>query len=189
MSERERPVCPDGGACHHECKPRQCFRVHSCGPLSGVYKDDEWPKHVAEAFSGDSGDSGDSEPVPCEGGDGDRTPVARSVQIGGYECVRSIDDYDCSVFAVDVYAATWERVLESDDAARELYAALTNTRWFNDAHGLEEWFTFRAAGDLVASVRKAGNYLDWYGGDVGFVAPWVATAMAEAGWRWEAVPA
>ena len=39
--------CPDGGACHHECA-RGCFRVHSCGPLSNVYVNDEWPKELRE---------------------------------------------------------------------------------------------------------------------------------------------
>lgn len=39
-------VCPDGGACHHECAPVSCFRVSSCGPLSGVYPGDRWPASV-----------------------------------------------------------------------------------------------------------------------------------------------
>lgn len=39
-------VCPDGGACHHECAPVSCFRVGSCGPLSGVYPGDRWPASV-----------------------------------------------------------------------------------------------------------------------------------------------
>jgi hypothetical protein len=37
--------CPDGGTCHHWCG-RKCFRVQTCGPLSGVYPDDEWPAEV-----------------------------------------------------------------------------------------------------------------------------------------------
>ena len=43
--EPERPTCPDGGACHHGCR-LDCFRVHGCGPLSGVFPDDKWPAHV-----------------------------------------------------------------------------------------------------------------------------------------------
>jgi hypothetical protein len=39
----ERPVCPDGGTCHHACPGRSCFRVNNCAPLSGVYVNDEWP--------------------------------------------------------------------------------------------------------------------------------------------------
>lgn len=43
--------CPDGGACHHKCdsvgglgQPAgYCYRVECCGPLSGVFPNDEWP--------------------------------------------------------------------------------------------------------------------------------------------------
>lgn len=39
--------CPDGGTCHHQCGipafHGRCFRVESCGPLSGVYPNDDWP--------------------------------------------------------------------------------------------------------------------------------------------------
>ena len=38
--------CPDYGACHHDCGDGPCFRVQYCGPLSGVYPDDEWPVDV-----------------------------------------------------------------------------------------------------------------------------------------------
>jgi hypothetical protein len=43
MTER----CPDGGACHHECSYLECFRVRSCGPLSGVFPQDQWPLEVS----------------------------------------------------------------------------------------------------------------------------------------------
>lgn len=45
------PFCPDGGICHHECKGRDCFRVRCCGPLSDVYKDDEWPEALLCHFN------------------------------------------------------------------------------------------------------------------------------------------
>ncbi len=40
--------CPDGGYCHHGCS-RACFRVLTCGPLSGVWDEDKWPSWIAEA--------------------------------------------------------------------------------------------------------------------------------------------
>jgi hypothetical protein len=43
--------CPDGGKCHHECKGGYCWRVKTCGPLSGVYPNDEWPPSVKKAHS------------------------------------------------------------------------------------------------------------------------------------------
>lgn len=43
-----RDACPDGGTCHHECtlihgKGKPCFRVLTCGPLSGTFAGDTWP--------------------------------------------------------------------------------------------------------------------------------------------------
>lgn len=43
--------CPDGGTCHHECGTGGCFRVGSCGPLSGIYLGDTWPESVRQAES------------------------------------------------------------------------------------------------------------------------------------------
>jgi hypothetical protein len=50
MDERK---CPDGGACHHQCGPRNesCFRVAFAEPLSGVYPDDRWPDTVRDIES------------------------------------------------------------------------------------------------------------------------------------------
>lgn len=44
--------CPDGGRCHHLCGRTECFRVRTCGPLSGTYPDDEWPDVIVRAFGG-----------------------------------------------------------------------------------------------------------------------------------------
>lgn len=41
--------CPDDGTCHHYGCHDGCFRVRTCGPLSGVYPDDEWPDEVLVA--------------------------------------------------------------------------------------------------------------------------------------------
>lgn len=42
--------CPDDGRCHHACPPGACFRVHSAGPLSGVFPGDVWPASVRETW-------------------------------------------------------------------------------------------------------------------------------------------
>lgn len=54
--------CPDTGTCHHGCwgqrresegvvdvRTRPCFRVLSCGPLSGVFPGGAWPEAVVVA--------------------------------------------------------------------------------------------------------------------------------------------
>lgn len=43
MSEPER--CPDGGTCHHLCA-EACFRVLTCGPLSGSFPGNTWPEEM-----------------------------------------------------------------------------------------------------------------------------------------------
>lgn len=40
--------CPDQGRCHHECGTGACFRVGSCGPLSGVFPDNRWPAEIVD---------------------------------------------------------------------------------------------------------------------------------------------
>ena len=39
----EQMTCPDSGVCHHNCEER-CWRRSHCGPLSNVFKNDEWPE-------------------------------------------------------------------------------------------------------------------------------------------------
>lgn len=49
--KQARPVCPDGGTCHHSCASGSlpdCFRVSCCAPLSGVYINDRWPEFTAQ---------------------------------------------------------------------------------------------------------------------------------------------
>lgn len=46
MSNSYKKQCPDGAVCNHDCESR-CFRVDNCGPLSGVYPDDEWPSEMS----------------------------------------------------------------------------------------------------------------------------------------------
>jgi hypothetical protein len=48
--------CPDGGTCHHRCADGGCFRVETCGPLSGVYPGDRWPEAVVAAHTSDAFD-------------------------------------------------------------------------------------------------------------------------------------
>jgi hypothetical protein len=49
----EPQVCPDGGRCHHQCaelNSGRCWRVVTCGPLSGVYPGDQWPSDVVARY-------------------------------------------------------------------------------------------------------------------------------------------
>lgn len=39
--------CPDDGACHHDCRRGECWRVHNAAPLSGFGED--WPPEIVRA--------------------------------------------------------------------------------------------------------------------------------------------
>lgn len=41
--------CPDRGACGHYCADGPCWRVSTCGPLSGVYPGNLWPDRILTA--------------------------------------------------------------------------------------------------------------------------------------------
>lgn len=42
-------LCPDGGACHHECATNCCFRVATCEPLSASGWTD-WPQTIRRLY-------------------------------------------------------------------------------------------------------------------------------------------
>lgn len=44
--------CPDGGVCHHECAVAACFRVRYCGPLSGIFPENQWPEETTGQYGG-----------------------------------------------------------------------------------------------------------------------------------------
>lgn len=44
-SIKPMPLCPDQGTCHHGCR-ESCWRVANCGPLSGVFPNNEWPSDL-----------------------------------------------------------------------------------------------------------------------------------------------
>jgi hypothetical protein len=58
--------CPDDGACHHECRPGECWRVHNACPLSGY--GEAWPREVVMA----SCERRLPEPSSSDQGEGDK---------------------------------------------------------------------------------------------------------------------
>jgi hypothetical protein len=89
----------------------------------------------------------------------------------------------------DLFESAVARALDlSDDSiAREVWSALANVDWRHE-NGDEAGYSFRAAGDLIASIRGHGTYLDWYCcGPYAWVSDRVSEAMAKEGWSWEAL--
>ena len=81
------------------------------------------------------------------------------------------------------------RVEESK--AQSFWGALANVNWFGP-NGEEVAYSFRAAGDLLAAIRRDQGrltYMNYYcSSEVGCVPDWIGQPMADAGWRHEAWP-
>lgn len=67
----------------------------------------------------------------------------------------------------------------------DLWCALANVDWAHPTHG-DVGYSFRAAGDLIAALRREGMYMDWYcNGPSGHVAEHIEDALAAEGWTYE----
>lgn len=63
-----------------------------------------------------------------------------------------------------------------------LYGSITNQDWRHE-NGDEAGYSFRAAGDLIASIIGDGDYMDWYcSAPEGVVDPEVAELLKAQGW-------
>lgn len=80
-----------------------------------------------------------------------------------------------------------DRVFTSETHASELWGALSNVTW-KHVEGRPILYSFRAAGDLVAILRRDGSdYIDWYCSSIAGVVPqWIAERMAAEGWSHDA---
>lgn len=102
--------------------------------------------------------------------------------MGGLKECRTLEEGN--PFEAALEAAIGDRIRASDPDAAQAWGALANIEWF-DENGDTATYSFRAAGDLIAAIRKSGTYLDWYceARDT-HVEPWIAKAMKAHGWRW-----
>lgn len=66
--------------------------------------------------------------------------------------------------------------------AEKMWCALANILW-KHYKGDTASYSFRAAGDLVAAIRRSGDYMDWYCcGEAAVVSDTVKNALAAEGW-------
>jgi len=85
----------------------------------------------------------------------------------------------------DMMASTRIKELVLGDAfATLLYCALCNTKWGCSESETPSTFSFREAGDIVASFRDAGCYMDWYAsGPDGLIDEQVMAELEALGWK------
>lgn len=64
-----------------------------------------------------------------------------------------------------------------------MWGALANVEWTH-VNGDNAGYSFRAAGDLIASIRGNGMYMDWYcSSECPRVTYAISEAMGSEGWR------
>jgi hypothetical protein len=94
-------------------------------------------------------------------------------------------------FEQAVDRALGDRVRASQEDAVALWSALANVDWYGP-NGIEVSYSFRAAGDLVATLRRDEGrmtYMNYYcQGPAGEVATWIEEALATEGWAYYQEP-
>lgn len=90
-------------------------------------------------------------------------------------------------FEIALEQALGERVRADGGCAVDLWSALANVRWYGP-DGETVGYSFRAASSVVEWVYEDGDELQWYcSGPPAVVAPWIATAMREKGWKFSLI--
>lgn len=101
--------------------------------------------------------------------------------MGGVEGGRPLDTSD--LFAVAVERTLGDLIRNDHEVGVELWSALANQGWHHE-NGDTASYSFRAAGDLVASVVGEGDYMDWYcSGPTEVVTDRIRRALRRAGWH------
>lgn len=102
--------------------------------------------------------------------------------LGGVAGGRPLDETDA--FEAAVARALGPQMREDDELCAEVWSSLANAGWRHE-NGDTAGYSFRAAGDLVASVLGRGDYLDWYcSGPYATCSERVRRALAAEGWTW-----
>lgn len=101
--------------------------------------------------------------------------------LGGVVGGRKLNTADA--FETAVQRALGQEMKSDETLCREVWSALANVDWKHE-NGDTASYTFRAAGDLIASIIGKGDYMDWYcSGPYAVISERVEKAMLAEGWR------
>lgn len=96
------------------------------------------------------------------------------------------EDPDYGAFEQTVDRVLGEHIRKDQESADEFWAALANVGWRGPG-GLSVGYSFRAAGDLCAALRKDEGkmtYMRYYMNKPhGVVAEWIEERLAAEGWH------
>jgi hypothetical protein len=100
---------------------------------------------------------------------------------GGLLEHRAINTED--LFEMMIVTAFGERMKTDDELCTQIWSALANVTWYHMQNHDSASYSFRAAGDLIASIRDAGNYMDWYcRGPYASITEEIRRTFKKAGW-------
>lgn len=73
--------------------------------------------------------------------------------------------------------------MKDDGFCEAFWGSLANVIWENKEKGQKVIYSFRAAGDLICSIRGEGSYLTWYcSSPTGVVDSEVSDVLTAHGW-------
>lgn len=91
--------------------------------------------------------------------------------------------YDNDELAIALKNNFENDIKTDDDFCKRLWSSLANVNWIHGEN--EHGYSFRSAGDVIASIRGDGHYMDWYcSGPDGVVDGYIAETMFKNGWTY-----
>ena len=108
--------------------------------------------------------------------------------LGGSPAPINFEEYIEDDFAQSLNKVMGDLIREDLEYAYEMWGALANVDWErkNEDGSVDiASYSFRAAGDLIASIRSDGtSYMDYYCSSTdGIVPQYIAQALEEEGWK------